>query len=204
MAKSNIKKIAQQRKSTTKKNGDYDYDYEYENESNIINVNCGGQTSEQRECNRKCCPKCCYFDIYMSRVRATSNNDGYSECMLTGYANGYTATFPGMGSWFIIHKRWGWRNINKFIVRVCMEQGKTQGTVSVTADAIEVDRWLGGNWECGSSEVSKILTLQCGQVSEPQIIKVECKKVKNAQAGVVTSVFEVEFIAYPVNNCCCC
>lgn len=199
MAKTKIQSKKQENMKAGKE-GDYDYDYD----SNVINVNCGGNNEQQKDCNKKCCPKCCYFDIYMSRVRATQNNDGYSECMLTGYANGYSAPFPGMGSWFIIHKKWGWRNINKFIVRVCMEQGKNTGSVSVTADAIEVDRMLGGNWECGSSEVSKILTLQCGQVSEPQIITVQCKKVKNISAGNVTSIFDVEFIAYPVNNCCCC
>lgn len=165
----------------------------------ITNVFC----CEDKVKNECCCKekKCCCFDIYVSRIKAKKNHDGYSEAMIIGYANGQAAPLTGLGSWLIIHKKQGWVNINKFIMRICKPNDESSFSVAVTADAIEVDRMGGGNWERGSAQEIKNLELICGKVAVPQSVKVECKKVKNLLAGNVTSEFEVEFTAYPANNC---
>lgn len=163
----------------------------------VTNVYCGEQEEEKKDCY--CCHKMvetCTFDIYMTRVRVVDNKwlDGKAELMITGYANGQSAVFPGMGTWIVLHKKWGWRNIRKRITSITLEKG-TSRVIYISADAIEVDGWLGAKWEIGSGD-AKFLNVQCGQQTGVNYILVDIMRAFGG-AGV-TCTIEIEFAAFQV------
>jgi len=170
----------------------------HEKDKCITNVYCGPH-EEEKDCHGMCCHKyveTCTFDVYMTRVRVTFNNwaDGKAELMITGYANGQSALIPGMGSWIVLSQNWGWRNFNKRITSITLEKG-TSRAVAISADAIEVDGWLGGRWEIGSGPV-KFLDLQCGQQTGANTIEVEIRKA--TKPAPLTCKIEIEFMAFQV------
>lgn len=177
---------------------------EHENISIVNNVNVndndGGSEENDKDCG--CCGElpCCYFDVYMTRVRVTENKDAFAELMLTGYANTFAAPFPSMGCWFQIHKKWGWRSINKLVGRFCVKQGQTM-QVLLSADAIEAGRLGEGNWDFGTAQEVKYLTLECGKTTA-NYVHVETQRPKNLDSSV-TCKLDIEFVAFPVNGCCC-
>ncbi len=136
----------------------------------------------------------CTFEIYMTRCRLRETNwaDQKAELMITGYANGRSAVIPGNGLWLVLHKKWEWRTINKLITRIEVKKD-TQRSVTVFADVIECENWLGGKWEMGSGGPS-FLNLQCGQQSGAVYVVVECKK----PGGDITAKVEIEFMAFQV------
>lgn len=149
----------------------------------------------------------CCFEVFMTRCRVTkqANFDGKAELMLTGYANEQQVTFPGMGLWFVHHRKWGWRTIHKKIGRYHIEEGKKL-PVYLMLDAIEVDVSAAGSWEMGSNDInntpSKTITLECGIGTTSATLAVDTHKVKNLLAGQTTCTIEVEFAAFEVACCC--
>jgi len=116
--------------------------------------------------------------------------------MITGYANGQCAVFPGNGLWVQLHKKWGWRIINKRIANVTFEKGTTR-VVSVMADAIEADTFAAGSWEMGSG-CCGFLTLKSGQQVGAEYVNVDLRRVKDINAGTVSAKIEIEFMAFEV------
>jgi len=145
--------------------------------------------------------RCCQFDIVMTRMRVLENKDGKAELMICGYANDQQAVFPGLGLWVVHHKKWGWRNIQKRIASFCVPEDG-QMVVRLNADAIEAGTALEGNFEIGSSEDPKNLTLTCGS-SEVQTLIVDVKGVKNTNAGNIKAKIEIEFMSVQTSRCCC-
>jgi hypothetical protein len=149
---------------------------------------------------------CCCFEVFMTRCRVVKQTlfDGKAELMLTGYANEQQATFPGMGLWFVHHKKWGWRNIHKRVGRYCFEKGQKL-PVYLLLDAIEVDVSAAGAWEIGSNEnqPSTTISLECGVGTTTATLSVNTHRVKNALAATTTCTIEVEFAAFEVSCCCC-
>ncbi len=188
----------------------------YQQLVDVIRKYCGGGTDDQEEggchvvqncgCKDDCEKRCiCVpakdvvtFEVYMRRCRVVKNDlfDAGAELMLTGYAGGQSAVFPGMGCWFFIHKKWDWRTINKLVARFDVEKG-TKRAIPVMADAIEADRGGGGNWEMGSGTNLPTLILEPGVQTGAEVVSVECKRVK-LFPGNVTAVIEVEFVAVQV------
>jgi hypothetical protein len=143
----------------------------------------------------------CTFDIYMTRVRTFENKDGKAELMITGYANGQSGVFPGMGSWFVTSESWVWTNINKRIASITIEKG-TKRIVRVDADAIECRGGIGeGTWELGSGSgeptaPEKSLTLESGMPTSPAWVEVHIHKP--TVAGGITCKVAIEFEAFQV------
>jgi len=164
-------------------------------------VNCEPAREPERVCVPCCAPpakEIARFEVYMSRLRVLENREaaGKAELMITGYANGQCAVFPGNGLWVQLHKKWGWRIINKRIANVTFEKGATR-VVSVMADAIEADTFAAGSWEMGSG-CCGFLTLKSGQQVGAEYVNVDLHRVKDINAGTVSAKIEIEFMAFEV------
>lgn len=171
----------------------------------VTNVCCCGHHDHHHEDQVRCNYslqkniETCTFDIYMTRVRVYENKDGDAELIVAGYANGQCSVFPGLGSWFTTAISWVWTNINRKITSITIEKG-TKRLVRVDADAIEVDGFLGGNWEFGSgsgapTDPEKYLMLEAGKPTSPTWVEVHIHRPSN---GEITCKLVIEFEAFQV------
>ncbi len=164
----------------------------------IVNVCCSEQVPEYHYIEPK--HEYCCYEIAMKRMRVTKTTllDGKLELMISGYANQHEAVFPGLGSWFVVSKKWGWVNINKPVGEFKIKKGSPL-IVQLGADAIENDIWLGGSAEIGSNEMNQYMKIGCGTGVSNKIIQIDLHAVKN---GKVRHKIEIEFAAYE-KTCCC-
>ncbi len=161
----------------------------------VTNVYCGGEEKEKKLCCC-CCPEepSCTWDIYMTRVMVVENQflDAKAEFMITAYADGQSAVFPGNATWCVASKHWGWVNALKRITSIKIKAGESYN-VAVRCDIDEIDVVAGGSLELGSSDIQYI-TLQCGQ--QPNRAEVSCTTYRVKAGCGATASFKVEFMAF--------